>query len=67
MKVTLTKEEYRLDIRKFSFSQRIVNEQNRLPADCVSASTCGVNMFKNKIDIHFRRAEYTSIDRLDYR
>ena len=59
MRVTLAKEQCRLDIRKFSFSQRTVNEWNRLPADCVGASTCSVNMFKNKINIHFRRAEYT--------
>ncbi len=41
--VTLAKEQYRLYIRKFSFSQRIVNEWNRLSADCVGASS--VNMF----------------------
>ena len=43
---------YRLDIRQFSFSQRTVNEQNRLPSDSVGASS--VNIFKNKIDIHLR-------------
>ena len=47
----------RLDIRKFSFSQRTVNEWNRLSADCVGASS--VNIFKNKIDIYLRRAGYT--------
>ena len=46
----------RLDIRTFSFSQRTVNEWNRLSADCVGASS--VNMFKNKIDIYIRRAGY---------
>ena len=46
-----------LDIRKFSFSQRTVNEWNRLSADCVGASS--VNIFKNKIDIYLRRAGYT--------
>ena len=46
-----------LDIRKFSFSQRTVNEWNRLSADCVGASS--VNIFKNKIDIYLRWAEYT--------
>ena len=45
-----------LDIRKYSFSQRTVNEWNRLSADCVCASS--VNMFKNKIDIYLRRAGY---------
>ena len=49
--------ECRLDIRKVSFSQRTLNEWNRLSAACVGASS--VNMFKNKIDIYLRRAEYT--------
>ena len=54
--VTLAKKQCRLDIRKFSFSQRTVNEWNRLSADCVGASS--VNMFKNKIDMYLRRAGY---------
>ena len=53
--VTLAKKQCRVDIRKFSFLQRTVNEWNRLSADCVGASS--VNMFKNKIDIY--RAGYT--------
>ena len=55
--VALAKKQCRLDIRKFSFSQRIVNEWNKLSADCVGARS--VNMFKNKIDIYLRRAGYT--------
>ena len=55
--VTLAKKQCRLDIRKISFSQRTVNEWNRLSADCVGASS--VNIFKNKIDIYLRRAGYT--------
>ena len=55
--VTLAKKQCRLDIRQFSFSQRTVNEWNRLSADCVGASS--VNIFKNKIDIYLRRAGYT--------
>ena len=58
--VTLAKNQCRLDIRKSSFSQRTVNEWNRLSADCVGASS--VNMFKNKIDIYLRQ-----IDSLDSR
>ena len=54
--ITLAKKQRRLDIRKFSFSQRTVNEWNRLSADCVGASS--VNMFKNKIDMYLRRAGY---------
>ena len=55
--VALAKKQYRLDIRKISFSQRTVNEWNGLSADCVGASS--VNIFKNKIDIYLRRAGYT--------
>ena len=54
--ITLAKKQCRLDIRKFTFSQRTVNEWNRLSADCVRASS--VNMFKNKIDMHLKRAGY---------
>ena len=35
----LAKKQCRLDINKFSFSQRIVNEWNRLSVDCVDASS----------------------------
>ena len=52
--VTLAKKQCRLDIRQFSFSQRIVNEWKRLSAHCVGASS--VNIFKNKIDIYLRQA-----------
>ena len=55
--VTLAKKQCILDIRTFSFSQRTVNEWNRLSADCVGASS--VNIFKNKIDMYLRRAGYT--------
>ena len=41
--VTLEKNQCRLDIRKLSFSQRTVNESNRLSADYVGASSA--NMF----------------------
>ena len=53
--ITLAKKQCRLDIKKKSFSQRTVNEWNRLSADCVGASS--VNIFKNKVDI--RWAGYT--------
>ena len=35
--VTLAKKQCRLDIRHLSFSQRTLNEWNRLSADCVGA------------------------------
>ena len=43
---TLVKKQSRLDVRKYSFSQRIINVWNNLSTDCVRASS--VNMFKNK-------------------
>ena len=43
----LAKERCKLDIRKYAFSQRTINEWNRLP--CVATTV--VIMFKNKIYI----------------
>ena len=41
---TLVKKQSRLDVRKYSFSQRTINVWNNLSTDCVHASS--VNMFK---------------------
>ena len=69
--VTLAKKQCRLDIKKFSFSQRTVNEWNRSSADCVCAGSVNIfknkidifknkiDIFKNKIDIYLRQAGYT--------
>ena len=54
---TLVKGQSRLDFRKYSFSQRTVNEWNQLSADCVHSIS--VNMFKNRIDKYLLRAGYT--------
>ena len=54
--VKLVKDQCRLDIRKHSFSQRTINEWNKLSTYCVTASS--VNMFKNKVDTYLRRAGY---------
>ena len=54
---TLVKGQNRLDFRKYSFSQRTVNEWNKLSADCVHSSS--VNMFKNRIDNYLVKAGYT--------
>ena len=51
------KEQCRLDMRKYSFSHRVINERNKLRNDCVNDSS--VNMFKNRIDIYLIRAGYT--------
>ena len=55
-RIKLVKDQCRLDIRKHSFSQRTINEWNKLSTDCVTASS--VNMFKNKVDTYLRRAAY---------
>ena len=53
----LVKKQSRLDVRKYSFSQRTINVWNNLSTDCVHASS--VNMFKNKIDKYLVMAGYT--------
>ena len=47
-KVKLVKDQCRLDIRKYSFSQRTVNKWNKLSMDCITASS--MNVFKNRVD-----------------
>ena len=59
--MALAKERLKLDIRKYAFFQRTINEWNRLPGECVNAIS--VNMFKNKIDNYFKRSGYV----LDFR
>ena len=51
--ITLVKEQCRMDMRKYSFSQRVINEWNKLPNDCVNASS--VNVFKNRIDRYLKK------------
>ena len=53
----LVKEQCRLDMRNYSFSLRVMNDWNKLPNDCVNASS--MNMFKNRIDRYLIRAGYT--------
>ena len=53
----LVKKQSRLDVRKFSFSQRTINVWNKLSTECVHASS--VNMFKNRIDKYLVKAGYT--------
>ena len=47
---TLVKKQSRLDVRKYSFSQRTINVWNKLSTDC---------MFKNTIDKYLAKAGYT--------
>ena len=56
-KVKLVNYLCRLDIRKYSFSQRTINDCNTLSTGCITASS--VDMFKNKVDTYLRRAGYT--------
>ena len=49
-KYTLVKKRRRLDVRKYSFSQRTINVWNKLSTD---------NVFKNKIDKCLVKAGYT--------
>ena len=53
---TLVKKQSRLDVRKFSFSQRTINVWNKL-SECVHASS--VNMINNIIDKYLDKAGYT--------
>ena len=54
---TLVNKQSRFDVRKFSFLQRTINVWNKLPAQCVQASS--VNMFKNRIDKYIVETGYT--------
>ena len=49
--LALVKCHSRLDIRKHTFSQRVVNDWNKLPEECINANSG--NMFKNRIDQYF--------------
>ena len=51
---TLVKKQSRLDVRKFSFSQRTINVWNTLSEECVHASS--VNMFKNREEKYLLKA-----------
>ncbi len=48
----LRKDQSRLDLRKFTFSQRVVNVWNFLTADVVTASTVGA--FQNQLEAHLK-------------
>ena len=54
---TLVKKQSRLNVKKFSFSQRSINVCNKLSTECVQASS--VNMFNNRIDKYLVKAGYT--------
>ena len=45
----LFKRRFRLDVRKFVFSNRVINKWNSLPAHCVNCNS--INTFKTHISI----------------
>ena len=49
----IAKKRSRLDIRKNSFSQRVINDWNSLPEEVIEASS--VNSFKNRYDEYIRK------------
>ena len=51
------KKQSRLDVCKYSFSQRTITVWNHVSTDCVHAGS--VNMFKNNIDKYLVKAGYT--------
>ena len=53
-KAALVKEQCRLDMRKYSFSQRVFNEWNKLLNGCVNFSS--KSMFTKQIDRNLIRA-----------
>ena len=55
-KAALVKEQCRLGMRKYSFSQRVINEWNKFPN---RGNASSVNMLKNRIDIYLIRVGYT--------
>ena len=54
--IKFVKNQCKLNIRKYSFSQRTINEWIKFSTDCVTASS--VNMIKNKVDTYLSRAGY---------
>ena len=52
----IVKPRARLDIRKYSFSNRIVNSWNSLSEDVVLAGS--INTFKNRLDKYWRDRKF---------
>ena len=53
---TVVEKKSRLDVRKYSFSQRTINVWNKLSEECVHAR---IVMLKNRIDKYLVKAGYT--------
>ena len=52
----LSKQRSSLDVRKFSLSQRVVHEWNKLPQEVEDAAS--VNEFKDRLDKFWQRYEH---------
>jgi len=52
----LSKQQTSLDVRKFSFSQRVMQEWNKLSRDVVDVTSA--NQFKNRLDKFWQRYGY---------
>ena len=50
--IKLYKNQASLDIRKYSFSHRVVNEWNDLPSSIIESSS--VNSFKGSLDLYLK-------------
>jgi hypothetical protein len=57
-KHTIYKKQCRTNIRKYSFSQRVVDTWNSLPAKVIESNT--VNGFKNQLNSHWKDLETKS-------
>jgi len=53
----LFKKRFRLDVRKYVFSNRVVDRWNQLPEKCIKCST--VNTFKKHISIELEPESYS--------
>ena len=55
----LFKKRFRLDVRKYVFSNRVVDRWNQLPEKCIKCST--VNTFKKYISIELEPESYSML------
>ena len=51
-KYKIFKRQFRLDIRKYSFSQRVIDTWNNLPESVVESTS--INQFKSRINDHWK-------------
>ena len=51
----ISKEHFKIDVKIYSYSQRVVKIWNKLPTDWVNATS--VKVFKNRIDRYLLKAE----------